>query len=64
MRGIKLKPLFENKNQYISGEGALDLLLHGIHAVADETFNAQMLFYLNEEQFDASAAQLKRSESQ
>lgn len=59
-----MKPIFDNKNQYISGDVAPNFGLHGIHAVADEKLNVQMLFDFVEEQFAASASQLKRSESQ
>ena len=64
MRGKKLKPLCYNKNQYISGDGASYLRLHGILAVADEKLYVQMVFDLVEEEFTASVLQLKRSESQ
>ena len=64
MRGNKLKPLFDNKNQYISGDGAPDLHLHGILAVANEKLYVQMVFDVVEEEFTASVSQSKRSESQ
>ena len=59
-----MKPLCYNKNQYISGDGAPDLRLHGILTVAGEKLYVQMVFDVVEEQFAASALQSKRSESQ
>ena len=58
-----MKPIIDNKNEYISG-GARDFRRHGIHVIADEKLNAQMVFDAVEDQLVASALQSKKSEPQ
>ena len=59
-----MKLLFDNSDQHVSGDGAPDLRLHRVLAVADETFDAQMLLDPLEEQFDLPAAFVERGDSQ
>ena len=58
-----MKPIIDNKNEYISS-GARDLYRHGIHVIADEKLNAQMVLDADEDQLVASALQSKKSEPQ
>jgi len=51
-----LKLLFDNGNQHISGDRTPDLRLHRVLAVADKTFDTQMLLDPLEEQLDLPAA--------
>ena len=59
-----MKLLFDNSDQHVSGDSAPDLRLHRVLAVADETFDAQMLLDPLEEQFDLPAAFVERGDSQ
>ena len=47
-----MKLPLDDGDQHVGGHGAPDLRLHGILAVADETFDAQMLLDPLEEQLD------------
>ena len=51
-----MKLLFNNGNQHVSRDGAPDLRLYCVLAVADETLDAQMLLDSFEEQLDLPAA--------
>ena len=51
-----MKPLFDNGDQHVSGDGAPDLRFDRVLAVADEAFDTQMLLDPLEEQFDLPAA--------
>lgn len=57
-----MKPIVDNENEYTTG-GARDLRCYGIHVVADEKLDAQMVFDVVKDQFVVSALQSKRSES-
>ena len=59
-----MKLLFDNSDQHISGDGAPDLRLHRILAVADKPLDAQMLLDPLEEQLDLPAALVKCSNAQ
>ena len=59
-----MKFLFNNGNQHVRGDGAPDLRLHRILAVADETLDAQMLLDPFEVQFDLPAALVKNGDGQ
>jgi hypothetical protein len=59
-----LKLLFNNGNQHVGGNGAPDLRLHRILAVADKAFDAQMLLDPLEEQFDLPAIFVQRGNRQ
>ena len=56
--------LFDNSDQHVSGDGAPDLRLHSVLAVADETLDAQMLLDPLEEQFHLPATLVQRSNRQ
>lgn len=59
-----MKLLFDNSDQHVSGDGAPDLRLHCVLAVADETLDAQTLLDPLEEEFDLPAALVKRGNCQ
>ena len=59
-----MKFLFDNGDQHVSGDGAPDLRLHRVLAVADETLDAQVLFDPLEKQFDLPAALVQRGNRQ
>lgn len=59
-----MKLLFNNGDQHVSGDGAPDLRFHRILAVADETFDTQMLLDPLEEQLDLPAAFVQRGNRQ
>ena len=59
-----MKLLFDNGDQYVGGDSAPDLRLHGILAVADKSLDAQMLFDPFEKQLDLPAALVKGGDSE
>lgn len=59
-----MKFLFNNGDQHVSRDGAPDLRLYCVLAVADETFDAQMLLDPLEEQLDLPATLVECRDSQ
>ncbi len=59
-----MKLLFSNGDQDIGRDGAPDLRLHGVLAVAQKLLDSQMLLDLLEEQFDLPAALVKRCDGE
>ena len=59
-----MKLLFNDGDQHIGSDGAPDLRLHGVLAVADETLDAQVLLDPLEEQLDLPAALVQRGNGQ
>jgi len=59
-----LKLLFDNSDQHVSEDGAPDLRLHRVLAVADETFEAQMLLDPLEKRLNLQAAFVECGDSQ
>lgn len=59
-----MKLLFNNGGQHVSRDGAPDLRLYCVLAVADETLDAQMLLDPLEEQLDLPAALVKSRDGQ
>ena len=59
-----MKLLFDNGDQHVSGDGAPDLRLHRILAVADESLDAQVLLDPLEKQLDLPAALVQRGNRQ
>ena len=59
-----MKLLFNNGDQHVSGDSASDLRFHRILAVADETFDTQMLLDPLEEQLDLPAVFVQRGNRQ
>ena len=59
-----MKLLFDDSDQHVRTDGAPDLRLHGILAVADEALDLQMLLDPLEEQFDLPAALVQSGNGQ
>lgn len=55
-RGVELKLLLDDGDQSIRGDSALDLHLHRVVAVAEESLGAQVLLDPFEEQSDLPTA--------
>jgi len=55
---------FNNGNQHVGGDGAPDLCLHRVLAVADKSLDTQMLLDPFEKQFDLPALFVQRGDSQ